>query len=150
MRFLLSAVTLPPRELALAAEAFIELLWARLLRSLQSYTRYLHTFGPRCRQAPNLPEDRAKVMAVARAIKRVERHLPGDGTCLLQARAATQMLRRRRVPSILYIGVRRNDKGDMESHAWVKNGTLFVTGGSGHRQFTVLTLHLSDVDSQHG
>lgn len=149
MRFLISATTLPPRELALAAEALAELLWARLLRPLQSYTRYLHTFGSLCHQVPNLPENPAKVTDVAKAIRRVERHLPGDGTCLLQARAATRMLRRRRIPSILYVGVKRDDKGDMQSHAWVKNGTLFVTGRHGHRQFAVLTMHVSDVAAQY-
>ena len=38
------------------------------------------------------------------------------------------MLRRRRVPSTLYLGVRRSGPG-LSAHAWLRSGPAIVTGG---------------------
>jgi len=47
--------------------------------------------------------------------------------CLSRAVAAQSMLRRRSVASTLYLGV--DPARSLEAHAWVRAGSVFVTGG---------------------
>lgn len=74
------------------------------------------------------------------AIGAVSRRAPWRCLCLEQGVAAKMMLRRRHIPSTLYLGVTR-DKGASvaKAHAWVRSGTYFVTGGEGHEAFTVVS-----------
>ncbi len=67
-------------------------------------------------------------LAVARAVGSGTRRLPMHSTCLMQALAARMMLRRRRVPSVLVVGVRSRD-GRPGAHAWLIAGGGAVCGG---------------------
>jgi hypothetical protein len=48
--------------------------------------------------------------------------------CLPQAMAAKWMLRRRRTPSTLYLGLRREEKTSLTAHAWLRAGDEIITG----------------------
>ena len=53
-----------------------------------------------------------------------------ESKCLVRALTAQRLLRRKKIDSTLYLGVgKENDK--MIAHAWLRCGTLFVTGGDG-------------------
>ena len=51
------------------------------------------------------------------------------------------LLRRRRIPSTLYLGVAKSAEPpqDLTAHAWVRCGEHPITGGDGQRRFTVLS-----------
>jgi len=74
--------------------------------------------------------------AVAAAAART----PWTSNCLARAVAATIMLRRRRVPSTLYLGVAKaaGDGERLQAHAWVRCGTCIVTGASEAARFSAL------------
>jgi len=92
---------------------------------------------PMAETAPTLTDEQTEqVRLVAWALEVTHRELPRLGGCLPQAIAAKIMLRRRGVPSTLYLGVRRKD--DLEAHAWLRCGNVVLTGGPQRQGFTVV------------
>lgn len=102
---------------------------ARLTRWLGRQTSA--TPGPRSAEQLRLAEE------VGWAIAAAARHLPSDPVCLPQALAARLMLRRRHVPSTLYLGVARTP-GPI-AHAWLRVGDLVVTGAEGVHRYVVVS-----------
>ena len=84
------------------------------------------------------PPAAARRLAVA--VAAVAPYTPWRSRCLEQAIAAKAMLRRRGIPSTLYVGVARNaaDRQPITSHAWLRSGTLNVTGGSDVSRYAVM------------
>lgn len=74
------------------------------------------------------------------AVGAVGNRLPWQGTCLIQAMAARQMLRRRSISNVLYFGVKKNKISLLDAHAWLSVGNHIVTGKRGHQQFSVLSI----------
>jgi hypothetical protein len=74
------------------------------------------------------------------------RYFPWDAKCLAQAVAGKWMLRRRGLPSTLYLGVERVHEGEkwLEAHAWLRSGTDFVTGERHYERFHVLAAFSED------
>jgi hypothetical protein len=66
---------------------------------------------------------------VSFAIPRVGARVPWRADCLVQALAAQHWLRRRRVLTTLFIGVRKSTTADLEAHAWLMAGDRIITGG---------------------
>lgn len=68
---------------------------------------------------------------VGRAVRRAAHLLAGPDTCFSQAIAASTMLRRRGIPTVALVGVRREQADDadgLESHAWLWGAGRIVTG----------------------
>lgn len=91
-----------------------------------------------------LPQYAATVIEwqVAAAVRRAERVVPGSPTCLAQAAAGQVMLRRRREPGTVMIGLRRTQgdaNGRWEAHAWLLGRFGALTGGSAAAGFTATT-----------
>lgn len=76
--------------------------------------------------------DRAQARAadVGWAVRRMADHTPWQSTCLAQALAAQNMLRRRGLGSTVYLGVARHREATqgLEAHAWLRCGDAIVTG----------------------
>jgi len=75
---------------------------------------------------------------VSRAISVMAQHTPWESACLAQAIAGKSMLGRRGVPSILYLGTRTDETGNLAAHAWLRVGTTVVLGGPDDRVFAAL------------
>ena len=73
------------------------------------------------------------------AVGVVARRVPWDGRCLVQALAATGMLRRRGLEGTVSFGVCRGEITDLDAHAWLRFGSCMVTGGIGHQRFSSFT-----------
>jgi hypothetical protein len=71
------------------------------------------------------------------AVQGVAHYLPGRWTCLIMAMAAWYMLARRGLSCTLYLGV-RHAEGRVQAHAWLRCGSMYVTGGEGRERFTVI------------
>ena len=76
---------------------------------------------------------------VAWAVRVACRHLPWEGTCLVQAMAAKVALARRGCPATLYLGVAKDAHGVLEAHAWLRSAESFGTGGQNAERFTVIS-----------
>ena len=69
------------------------------------------------------------------AIRRASNVAPWKTPCIAEAIAAQRMLRRRRIPSTMYLGLTK-DGAVMAAHAWVRCGRATVTGEESRGQFT--------------
>lgn len=83
----------------------------------------------------------AAARRLAAAVGAVASYTPWRSKCLEQAIAAKAMLRRRGIPSTLYVGVARDPaaRRPIVSHAWLRSGTLNVTGGDDVSRYAVIT-----------
>ena len=72
------------------------------------------------------------------ALSRGARLVP-VATCLTQALSMQVLLGRAGYPSRLFLGVKKNDKGGFEAHAWVECGDCIVIGGDAPEDWTPLT-----------
>jgi len=73
-------------------------------------------------------ECREKLLRVKTAVARCNRYAPWNTECLTQALTAKKMLKSRKVNSLLIIGFRKDGKGEIGGHAWLKVGPYFITG----------------------
>ena len=64
--------------------------------------------------------------AIAAAAARV----PWRSDCVLQAMAAQRWMRRRHCGGDFFVGVRKDPRGALLSHAWLRCGDLPITGGA--------------------
>jgi hypothetical protein len=79
----------------------------------------------------------ATVSRISWAIETAARVLPWKPLCLPQAVTAKWMLRRRGIPSTLYLGT--DPASNYDAHAWVRVGGVIVTGGADERRFAVVS-----------
>ncbi|MGL4992202.1 MAG: lasso peptide biosynthesis B2 protein [Sarcina sp.] len=73
---------------------------------------------------------------------------PWESKCLVRAMVAQKMLKKRGVETTLYLGVgtelneAKTSKG-MIAHAWLRYGSLYVTGGNGKQFAPVANFYLA-------
>ena len=84
------------------------------------------------------PADKSSIRRVRSAVTSAARHLPWKCHCLAQALTASLLLAQHRLPSTLFIGVRKDGEGIFESHAWLCCGQIHVTGAPEHLKFNVI------------
>lgn len=67
---------------------------------------------------------------VAYAVNHVCNKTKWESKCLVRALTAQKLLRKKGIPSTLYLGCGLKD-GKMVAHAWLRCGRMYVTGGNG-------------------
>lgn len=55
-----------------------------------------------------------------------------ESKCLVRALTAQKLLKQKGISSTLYLGCGYDENGKMVAHAWIRTGTMFVTGGNGN------------------
>jgi hypothetical protein len=95
------------------------------------------------RQMARSPEEAGAVSAelldrISWAVATASCHLPWDCLCLAQAMAGKAMLKRRGVPSTLYLGLVKDNGAQLQAHAWLRCGARILTGQRGMAEFTVI------------
>jgi hypothetical protein len=139
MRRLVQFVRLSPPERALFVEAVAALAVAGLLLRLLRFSRLAPKLGRHMAESP-AAQDRAMIttsLGVRWAVEAAARRLPWKPVCLPQAISAQWMLRRRGIASTLYLGV--DPSAGYYAHAWVRAGTVIVTGGPRQDHFAVVS-----------
>lgn len=85
---------------------------------------------PEPAEEPKLTADHADfARRVGLAISRASSRVPWRSDCLVQALAAERWLGTAGVPTMLSLGTRKDDQSQYHFHAWLKAGSLVVTGG---------------------
>jgi hypothetical protein len=95
-------------------------------------------------EAPVSAEQVQRAQQVGWAVQALARFLPWDAKCLAQALAGKWMLQRRRLPSILYLGVDHGEEKWLEAHAWLGCGTEIITGEPQHKRFKIIAAFRED------
>lgn len=109
--------------------------WARVIRG---QTTSAH-FGVPMKESPvYLPEKEKtlKIRQVQQATAVMSKYTPWESKCLVQALAAKKYLQRMGIESTLYLGTAKQKEGSLEAHAWLRSGSMYVTGEEVKDQFT--------------
>lgn len=132
---------LPSARKFLLCEALASLAAARIVLACVPFRRIAAWLGTSGAEGPAgaTPEETRTAEAVGWAVGVMGGRVPWDGRCLAQALAATSMLRRRGVEGTVSFGVCEGESAEFDAHAWLRVGTLIVTGGPGHDRFKTIT-----------
>lgn len=135
------------REKRLLFEATILLATARVAILSVPFRRVAPSLGRMKVESPAEanPEQTKRAKEIGWAVETMSRHTFWKSACLAQAIAAQWMLKRHGLRGTVYIGAAKNEAREMVAHAWVRSGTLILTGRQGYEDFAVLT-HYADGD----
>lgn len=129
------------RDRLLLLEAWLYLGAARFALLVLPFRLIAPRLGPQLEVGDDSPSRGVApqvAQRVSRAVTIMAQHTPWESACLAQAMAGRSMLRRRGVASILYLGTRRDDTGNLAAHAWLRVGSAIVLGGQDYRVFAAL------------
>ncbi len=73
-----------------------------------------------------------EVVRISHTINRICQYTPWESKCLVRAMIAQHLLKRKNIPSTLFLGVGK-DSDTMVAHSWLRCGELYVTGGTGEQ-----------------
>lgn len=128
---------------ALVAEAAAWLALVRLAVLVLPFRVIAAGLGTHMRESAmtDHPDDVELGRRIGWAIGAVSVRAPWRTKCLEQALAGKAMLRLRRIPNTMYLGVARAADGEspLDAHAWLRTGTLHVTGGARSERYAVLS-----------
>jgi hypothetical protein len=138
-------------ERAVLAEAVVFLALARAAVITLPFGVIARRLGSRMEDSDfqDDPDSAPIIHRVMWAIGAASRRAPWRCKCLEQAIAASAMLRWRRIQSTMYLGVTRadgdtsapttgGDPSGIHAHAWVRSGSVHVTGGRHVGAYTVV------------
>jgi len=123
----------------LLLEAAFWLALARLTLLLVPFRLVAPLLGRRMAESPEEdPSDLDVLERIAWAVRVASRYAPWKTKCLAQAMAGKAMLRRRGLPSTLYLGLAKGSEAGLEAHAWLRCGSQILTGNELLEQYTVV------------
>lgn len=130
-------------ERMLLLEAFLLLGIARLGVLVLPFRWLAKSLGSHMRedQTPVAFADSQTARMIGGAVRSAAGWTPWGSVCLPQAVAAKWMLKRRRIPATVYLGVMKDETRPekLTAHAWIKCGQMILTGAKGHAQYKVVS-----------
>ena len=130
-------------ERMLLLEAFLFLGIARTGIFILPFRWLARSLGQHMREdQTSLPPDDLKLARmIGAAVRSATNYTPWGSVCLPQAVAVKWMLKRRRIPGTVYLGVMKDETKSekLAAHAWIRCGHIILTGSQGHRQYTVVS-----------
>lgn len=134
MRKVKKFICLPLRAKGMWLEAVFFLGLARFRVARIPFRQWSSKLGEHMAAVPavELTDAQKEVLElISWAVLSAAHHVPWQAVCLPQAMAVKAMLRRRQIPGVLYLGMRKGDTHAFDAHAWVKVGDTAVSGGEG-------------------
>ena len=134
----------PSSDRLLVLEALAWLIWARLLVWVVPFRRIARKLGGHMSETSledlSVTDDQT-ALRISWAVEMSAHYFPLSLVCLPQAMSAKWMLRRRRVPNTLYLGIRSDPKkpGHMLAHAWLRCGPRVLTGRQNLQGYTIIS-----------
>jgi hypothetical protein len=131
----------PRTQKLLLCEALIALATARVAMACLPFKWIAAWLGTPGVETPDIvaPDQILIAKEISWAVSRLAPRVPWDGRCLAQALAATGMLRRRGLEGTVSFGAGRNSSAKFGAHAWLRVGSVLVTGAPEHEQFKAFT-----------
>jgi Transglutaminase-like superfamily len=106
--------------------------WMRFMLSFLSGTYRLRWMGvPLTNQPPVVELSAPQLILISRiqlAVARVHRYVPWNTECYTQALTAKYLLQLRGIPSLLTIGFKKDESGEVQGHAWLTINEWVVNG----------------------
>ncbi|PEQ95204.1 stage V sporulation protein S [Bacillus sp. AFS006103] len=121
-------------------EALIYLAWARFLVVYFPFKQIAPQLGEQMQETSfdNCLGEDVKLKRISKAIELMSTFTLWESKCLDQAIAALKMLERRGIDSTLYLGTAKDKQGRMIAHAWLRSGSLYITGSAVMKEFTTV------------
>jgi hypothetical protein len=140
MHKLKRVLRLPLAQKGLLLETLALLALARVAVLLLPFRWVARVMGKQEAQTPVQydPGKARHVRRIAVMVHKTSRNVPWTSKCLDQALAAKIMLARRGIAATVYFGVKNDAHGRLAAHAWLRSGTLYVTGGASRNHFTII------------
>ena len=105
-----------------------------LIIPFKKYKKYIGIYNEETPLEINKKEYRI-IKRIAWAVNSVSKITPWESKCLVQALTAQRMLKRRKVISTIYFGLNKGTENNMQAHAWLRCGQIYVTGGHNKNGF---------------
>lgn len=132
---------LPRREKLLLCEACTLLLLANLSVKIFAFRRIERYLRKHCNNDPRRfasAYDKDSIKLVDLSVARAAVLLPFKSLCLSRSIATFTMLRRRRIPAVLFAGVRVCADLSLVAHAWVEPDCSMTKRNAENSAFTTL------------
>ena len=131
------------RQLLVAAILWLGVARAAILTIPFRWTTRLFALSPAGVDAATgqpSPELREVARHISWALSTAAARTPWHSTCLVQALAGAVILRCRRMPATIAMGVARSsvEQGSLEAHAWLSCHGIILTGEPGHEKYHVV------------
>ena len=128
-------------ERLLLVEAGLWLGLARLAIGVLSFPWIARQLGEHMNESSeiDIPTHKESLQRISWAVVTMGRHLPWECKCLVQAIAGKRMLQRRGIASTLYLGVAKEGEKALIAHAWLRSGSVILTGRRDKDRFTVVS-----------
>ncbi|MEI6290102.1 MAG: lasso peptide biosynthesis B2 protein [Chloroflexota bacterium] len=128
-------------ELSLLFQVFFLLGIFRYLIAILPFQKITRLLGliaapalPGC-EADNSPFLSRLAWAVSAAVRRT----PWHSACLAQSLTASLLLKNKRIPFLLYLGMAKDDlAGQYSAHSWLRCGEKIITGANGHKRYNIV------------
>jgi len=85
----------------------------------------------------SIPKELNLIKKISFAVKLCDRYTPWPTECYTRSLTAKIMLKRRKLPSTLYFGFRKDEKNSLSGHAWLQCSGVTVTGFCDFSQYQV-------------
>lgn len=123
----------------LLIEAFIQLGWARYLKSIP-FSKVAPTLGKHMKETSYslVSSNNENLASISRAIQIMSGYTFWESQCLVKAIAAMNMLEKRNIECTLYLGTAKDDSGDLIAHAWLRSGPFYISGSEVMERFTIV------------
>ncbi|MEI5907727.1 lasso peptide biosynthesis B2 protein [Bacillus spongiae] len=120
-------------------EAFFYLALGRIMKELP-FKKVAPSFGRHMKESPFELEgvNVKKAKQVSQAIHIMSRYTFWESQCLVKAIAGMKMMKRRKIETTLYLGTAKDEEGKMIAHAWLRSGSIYITGYEEMKRFTVV------------
>lgn len=132
------------RSLLLFAEAWLLLAVSRLILIFIPFRKITPVLGKNITKQLPLASTKSTQhlqQNISLAIRRASKRSPWRTACFEQALAAKIMLRSRKTVSIIYFGIRKENR--ILAHAWLESGGITVTGGRNLYDFSIIAVFKS-------
>jgi hypothetical protein len=127
------------QDFLLFVEAARHALAARVRLKFVPFKKLATSLGEHMKETPREPyPDQALLDRVALATRRSGRYVTVGSRCFVEAITAKKMLEKRGAPSVIYLGVRKEDD-KLHAHAWLRCGDRIVVGDGGLERFAVVS-----------
>lgn len=147
MKYIRKFLSLDFSTMKLFMEASCFLLWSKVLL-LFPFSKVAPSLGIAANETAKQcsKSNKEVIHQVALAIHVMSRFTFWHNTCLVKAIAGMKMLERRKIESTLYLGTSKSDAGHLLAHAWLRSGSVIVTGASEMKNYTVVRTFVKECE----
>lgn len=146
---LITIFRLHPKTLFLLIEAYIFLGWARILKNI-SFAKVASMLGVHMDETPYNPTNpnNQTIKNISNALHIMSKYTFWESQCLVKAIAGMKMLERRGIDSTLYLGTARDEIGQLIAHAWLRSGSIYISGSEGKEKFTIVSMFAKRISNK--